>query len=279
MSARSELLAVARLDLADVLRSRWLIVCMGFYVGLAGIFLLVGARESSVLGFTGMSRVLFSLTHSLVLLLPLFGLAFTGQVINRARADGTLELLLSQPLRPGRYLAAITASRGLALTVPLVATLVAIGALGALTTGEPAAWSLIARSAVLCAALLWAASALGIAISVHVSSPARAMTYVILAWALGVALLDFGLIGMLLSWRVEPHFVFALAVANPVESVRIALLSAVEPELATLGPVGFWVANQLGPVASMAVGVLWPLLFGAMAFGLALRSFRRGDLV
>ena len=62
MSARDEILAVGRLDLADVVRSRWLAVCVLFYLLLAGIFVLVGLRESSVLGFTGMSRVLFSLT-------------------------------------------------------------------------------------------------------------------------------------------------------------------------------------------------------------------------
>jgi len=274
-----DFLAVARLDLAEVLRSRWLVICLGFYAALAAAFLLVGLRESSVLGFTGMNRVLFSMTHALVLLLPLFGLAFTGQVINRARAEGALEWLLSQPLRPGRYLAAIAASRSLALALPLVAMLFCIGALGAWAGGQSAAWSLIARSAALCTALLWAASALGIAISVHVQSPARAMIYVIAAWALGVALLDFGVIGLLLSWRMEPRAVFALALANPVEAVRIALLSALEPELAVLGPVGFWVANRLGPGMSLALGLAWPVLFGALAFALALHRFRRGDLV
>ena len=79
--------------------------------------------------------------------------------------------------------------------------------------------------------------------------------------------------------RLSLRFVFALAMFNPVESVRIALLSAVEPELAALGPVGFWVANTLGPTATFLAGLLWPSLFGAAAFGLALRRFRRGDLV
>ena len=146
MSGRRELPAVARLDLSEVLRSGWLWVCLGLYAALGAGFVLVGMRESNVLGFTGMSRVLFSLTHALVLLLPLFGLAFTGQVINRARADGTLELLLSQPLGPGRYLTAVTLSRSLALTLPLVATLAIIGAVGAGVSQEPPAWSLIAAA-------------------------------------------------------------------------------------------------------------------------------------
>ena len=241
--------------------------------------MLVGLRESSVLGFTGMGRVLFSLTHALLLVLPLFGLAFTGQLIGRARADGTLELLLSQPLRPTRYLVSIALSRCLALIVPLASALLVLGALGGAVTGQSVPWSLLLRCIALCSVLLWASCALGIAISAHVQSAARALAYLVVAWALGVALLDFGLIGMLLSWRVEPRVVFALALLNPVESVRIALLCAAEPELASLGPVGFWVANTLGPDLALLAGLVWPLLFGAGAFALALRRFRRGDLV
>lgn len=279
MSAARELLAIARLDAADVLRSRGLATCVGLYAALGGAFVLVGMRESSVLAFTGVSRVLFSLSHALLFLLPLLGLVFTGQVINRARADGTLELLLSQPVGPTRYLVAVTGTRSLALTLPLLLVLLVMGVLGAGVAGQPVPWSLILRSALLCAVLLWAFCALGIAISVRVQSPARAMTYLILAWLLAVALLDAGLIGALLRWRLPPQGVFALAVLNPVESVRIALLSAVEPELASLGPVGFWVANRLGAPATLLVGLLWPLCFGAIAFSLALRRFGRGDRV
>ena len=219
------------------------------------------------------------LTHALLLVLPLFGLAFTGQLIGRARADGTLELLLSQPLRPTRYLVSIALSRCLALIVPLASALLVLGALSGAVTGQSVPWSLLLRCIALCSVLLWASCALGIAISAHVQSAARALAYLVVAWALGVALLDFGLIGMLLSWRVEPRIVFALALLNPVESVRIALLCAAEPELASLGPVGFWVANTLGPDLALLAGLVWPLLFGAGAFALALRRFRRGDLV
>lgn len=279
MRAEGDLAAVARLEWAEVLRSRWLLVCLGVYAGLAALFVLVGLRESSVLGFTGLGRVLFSLSHALLLLLPLVALAATGQVVNRARDDGTLELLLSHPLRRSRYLAAVTLTRFLGLSLPLVAMLVGIGAVGRALTGQPVPWSFLLRACALSTVLLWAFCALGIAISVAVRSPARAMTYVVLAWAAGVALLDFGLIGLMLAWRLDPAAVFALAVLNPVECVRVALLAAAEPDLATLGPVGFFLTTRLGPGALLALGLGWPLAFGALAWGLALRAFRRGDLV
>ena len=55
---------------------------------LAALFVLVGLRESSVLGFTGVGRVLFSLCHAFVLWLPLLALVGTGTAIARARERG-----------------------------------------------------------------------------------------------------------------------------------------------------------------------------------------------
>ena len=78
-----EVLAMVRLELAEVLRSRWLLFCCGVYALLAAMFVLVGLRESSVFGFTGMGRVLLGFCHALVLVLPLLGLSATGQVVNR----------------------------------------------------------------------------------------------------------------------------------------------------------------------------------------------------
>ena len=104
-----ELAAVARLDLGEVLRSRWLVLCLVLYALLGGVFVLVGLRESNVLGFTGVGRVLFSLCHALVLFLPLLALLASVQAVNRARDDGSLELFLSHPIGRGAYLAGVAA--------------------------------------------------------------------------------------------------------------------------------------------------------------------------
>jgi ABC-type transport system involved in multi-copper enzyme maturation permease subunit len=276
---RDELLAVGRLDLAEVLRSRWLLVCLAVYGLLAAVFVLVGLRESAVLGFTGMGRVLFSMCHALVLILPLLALAVTGQVINRARDDGALELLLSQPIRRSSYFLAVSAVRYLALTLPLLALLVGLGAYGRLAYGHAIPWDFVARSGAISASLLWAFTGLGLATSVLSRSLARTLTYLVLFWVAGVALLDFALIGLMLQWRLNPQAVFLLAALNPVQAARMALLSSADAELATLGPVGFYLSNQLGPSLLFALGLAWPALFGTAAWTTALRSFRRGDLV
>ena len=78
-----ELWAAARLDLAEVRRGRWILFSGSVYAAIAGLFVLVGMRESRILGFTGMGRVLLSLCHALVLLLPLLALTATGPVVQR----------------------------------------------------------------------------------------------------------------------------------------------------------------------------------------------------
>jgi ABC-2 type transport system permease protein len=273
------LAAVVRLDLGEVLRSRWLLLCLGLYALLGGVFILVGLRESEVLGFTGLGRVLFSLCHALVLFLPLLGLLASVQAVNRARDDGSLELFLSHPIGRDDYLAGVALVRFAALALPLVAVMLLLAAEAAIVHGQTVPWIFFARALGVCAALLAAFVGVGLATSVLVRNPARAMTIVFAIWIASTTLLDFAGIALLLQWRVPAPAVFALAAANPVQAARLALLASAEPTLATLGPVGFYLANRLGSEALFALGTLWPATVGLAGWWVAWRSFRRGDAV
>jgi ABC-type transport system involved in multi-copper enzyme maturation permease subunit len=274
----AELAALASLERAELLRSRWLWLGCGLYAGLAALFFGVGLRESGVLGFTGLGRVLFSLSHALVYLLPLLALLATGPLIPRAREDGSLELLLSQPVSRGRYLGLALGVRWLGLALPLVVLFVAVGAASALLGGA-VPWGFLVQALAVCAALLFAFAALGLALSCSARTSAHALATLLLAWLAAVALLDFGLIGILLRWQVAPQAVLVLAALNPVEAARVALLAGAEPDLATLGPVGFYLAQRLGPAGLVSLGVGWPLAFGGLAGAYALRRFCRDDAV
>lgn len=279
MTRRHELLAVARLEVSEVLRSRWLVFCLAIYATLGAVFVVVGMRESGVMGFTGMSRVLLSFTHALLLLLPLLGLTATGQVVNRARDEGVLELLFSHPIRRSSYFVGVSIVRFGALAAPLLVLLPGMALWGSLAFGESIGWGFLLRSLGVGTSLLAVSVALGLGISTVVGNQAKALMLVVLTWATLVALLDFALIGAMLQWRLEPRAVFALATLNPVQCARMALLSAAEPDLGTLGPVGFFLANRVGPTALLALGVGWPLLLAATIWSWTLRRFLRGDLV
>lgn len=274
-----EFVAIARLEFSDVLRSRWLVFCLTVYALLGAVFVFVGMRESSVMGFSGMGRVLLSFSHALVLLLPLLGLSATGQVVNRAREEGALELLFSHPLRRGSYFVAVSVVRYGVLLLPLVLLLPAMAVWGRIVYGEPVPWSFLVRALAASATLLAASVAIGLAISTWVRNQSKALMLLLLVWAGFVALLDFGLIGLMLQWRLEPRIVFALASLNPVQCARMALLSTAEPELSTLGPIGFFLANRIGAGALLALAIGWPALLALSFWTLTLRSFGKGDLI
>lgn len=275
----TRIMAVARLELGDVLRSRWLVFSVGLYATLTAAFVWMGMRESAIVGFTGIPRLLLSLSHALLLVLPLVALTGTGHAVSRARRDGMLELLFSHPVTRDDYFRGVTLVRFGALFVPLFVVMLGLTLIGAPALRQAVPWAFVARSLVVSTALLWCFTGLGLAVSVRVHEPERVQMYLLLIWVLAVALLDFGLVGLLLQWALPPAVVFALAAVNPVEAARLALLSGADPGLGTLGPVGFFLFARLGPAWLLTIGVLWPLGLGTAAWLAAARWLRRGDLV
>lgn len=273
-----EVLAALRLDLAEVLRSRWLVFCVVVYAALAAVLVLVGMRESTLMGFTGTGRVLMAFSQALTLILPLLALTATAQVVGRARDEGALELLLAQPIRRSAWLTGVTLTRYAVLLVPLVVMVMAMG-LVAQVAGQPVAWGFVARVIGVSAALLWAFVGIGMALSVWVRNQARAITWVVLVWALAVTLLDFGLVAMMLRWRLDAEAVFTLAAVNPVQCARLALLSGLDADLGTLGPVGTYLSTRLGTDTLYLIGLAWPAVLGTCAWLAALFGFRRNDVI
>lgn len=270
--------ALLRLELADSLRSRWLIFTAAAYVVVFGSFVWLGLRESRVLGFTGLSRVVLNVSNAVVIVLPLVSLVATNQSVVRGRATGLFELLLAQPVVRTDWLRAAVASRLIMIVGPLLVLLCGTLLAGSVS-GEESLAPLVARSLLVVSTLSFAFVGVGFLVSSVARSTERATVYALVAWLVASVLHDFGLIGVLLRWRLSPLAVFALAAANPVEASRIAILSGVDPELSVLGPVGFWLANTLGPRLALAVGVGWPALVGALALALARRNFEKSDLV
>ncbi len=267
-----DLVACARLDLSDALRSRWFLLCGAVYVALVLVFLVAGQHESALFGFTGIDRALFAFTHALLAVLPMLALLATGQLVTRAREEGMLELILGHGASRGAWLASVGVVRVLVLFAPL-AVLVA----GAALWAPVVPWSFVGRTLAVAGGLIVAFVGLGLAVSTFARSGARALVAVLLVWALCVALLDLGVIGLLLRGPMPPQVTLVLAAANPVQAARLGLLAGISDELAALGPVGFYVATRVGPNVMLVAGLAWPGVVGLLAFAAALRRFCKGD--
>lgn len=280
MSAADRQQALFRLELSDALRSRWVVFTTAVYGVVFAAFIWLGLRESTVLGFTGLSRVVLNVANAVVIAVPLVALVASSQTIVRARTSGFFELVLAQPCRRNDWLVAVVASRAVVVLGPLVVLFLGTLVASAILRESDAALApLVARSLAVTAALAWAFLGIGLLASSLAKTPERATVYALFAWLLGAALHDFALIGALLRFRLAPSAVFALAAANPAEAARVALLSGVDPELGVLGPVGFWLANSFGPRLTLLVGAGWPVLLGTLCMLLAARRLRRSDLV
>jgi ABC-2 type transport system permease protein len=272
--------ALARLEWSDSLRSRWLQFVAFVYVLVFGTFIWLGLRESSVLGFTGLSRVVLNVANATVIAVPLVALVATCQAIARARTSGHLELLFTQPIQRSDWFAGLVISRIAVLLAPLVALLAATWLAGKVVRADDAALvPMILHALLVSSSLVLAYLGIGLLVSALAKSLEHAVVLALLVWLGSVALHDFALIGLLLQWRVPAPVVFALAAVNPVEAARLAVLASVDPELSVLGPVGFWIANELGANRAYFFGLVWPALVGLLSLWAALRLVKKGDSV
>ncbi len=268
-----------RLELADARRSRWALFTAALYVSLAGAFVWLGLRESTVLGFTGLTRVLLNLANALLLLTPLLALVATHGAVVRARTSGFCELMLTQPVRRSSWFLAVLAARLLVLVGPLALVLSGCLLAGLTVAPEDGLAMVAFKGLSICASLVFAFVGLGLFISTCVKTPERALVWAVVLFVVTAALHDVLLITVLLRTSLPPQVVFVLSMVNPGEAARVGLLTSVDPELSVLGPVGFWVANALGERLALALAVAWPSLVGALAAGAALLRVRRLDLI
>lgn len=278
-SRPQRVLALARLELTDSLRSRWLQFAALVYALVFGAFIWLGLRESSVLGFTGLSRVVLNVANATVVAIPLVALVATCQAIAKARTSGHLELIFTLPTQRGDWFLGLVFARLTVLLGPLVALLLSTLLVGAFGLPDPSLLPMVVHALLVSTSLVIAYVGLGLLVSAVAQTLERAVVLALVVWLASIALHDFALIGVLLQWRVPAPIVFALAALNPVEAARLAILSSVDPELAVLGPVGFWIANQLGPQLAYFLGLAWPATVGLVTLAISARLVRTGDAV
>ena len=270
--------ALLRLEWHAVSRQRWFYAALALSAGLVGFFVLVAARESSVLGFTGFGRVMGGVVQASLLLLPLLALFATSQSVTAARQSGVLEWYLAYPNARGDAFAALFWPRLGAVVVPVVGAVGGLG-LAAAILGQAVAPGLLGAFLLLLAGQGFCFSALGMWISAMSRTPEQALLRALLVWISAGLLVDFVLLGMLLRWDLPAQVVFALAALNPMQAGRIGILAAIDPEMGAIGPVGTWAVVHIGAAATIAWGLGWPILLGGIASLLARSAFVRRDVL
>jgi Cu-processing system permease protein len=263
---------VAAREVRDAMRSRWFVAAAGCFLVLSLGLSLLGLAGAQRSGLAGFDRTTASLLNLALLFVPLVTLSLGGLGIAGELEDGSLALLLAQPITrseayAGKYLGLLGA-----VTASVCAGFGATGIIVGMAVGGGNARGFLALVAL--TLLLGAATlSLGTLLSVVLRARARVVGAAFAVWLLLVYVSDLGTIGLTLARNLGPGQVFALALLNPVQQARVLGTLALTDRPEILGSVGLFGLDHLGPVGLpvLLVGILvataaLPLLLGYAVF-------------
>lgn len=257
---------IARYELRDVSRGRWLIVYVALLFGLAQTLLALEADTT---------RALAGLINVVLIVVPLVGLLFGTLHMYGARDFN--RMLLAQPvgrreLFNGLYAGVALPLAGatiLGLGLPLV-----VGALG-----DSSALAGVARFLGVAVVLTLASVSLSFLTSVAIRDRAAGMGVAVLIWLSLSVLYDGVLIAAastLPSAALErPALIMTLL--NPIDTARVLLLMQFDGA-ALMGYTGAVFRNFFGGTTGTAVALLTLTAWIILPLLLARRIFRRSDL-
>lgn len=268
---------IARQELANGLRNRWIVAAALLLAGLSLALTFLGSAPTGTVGSDHLTVLVVSLASLSVFLVPLIALMLSFDAIVGEAERGSLLLLLAYPVERGQVLLGKFAGHTAVLTI---ATLLGYGAAGiaAATVGGPTdAWPafavLVATSVLLGAAFV----AMGYVASVVVRERATAAGLALGIWLLFVVLFDLALLGLLVAGgeSIVGETTFrALLLLNPTDVFRLVNLLGFEEIEASAGLAA--VAAKGGYDTIPLIGVL--LLWIAVPLGAAWIVFRHREV-
>ncbi|MFO0839937.1 MAG: ABC transporter permease subunit [Phycisphaerae bacterium] len=256
------ILILARKEFRDALRNRWFILYAVCFAALSLGLSSVALAGTGRFGLAGFGRTAASLINLALLIVPLMGLTLGAVALAGERERGTLETLLSQPIRRSEVLLGKFVGLAAALAGALASGFGVTGAvLGAYGASAHAAQfvGLFALSV----ALGWSMLSVGFLISALARKTTLALGMAVFVWLGLVFLGDLGLIGGAMAMQMTPGELLACALVNPLTVFKIFAISGMHRSLDLLGPAGLYASQTLG-------AALTPLLAGILAAWIAL---------
>jgi Cu-processing system permease protein len=216
-----DLWALARREYRVTSRARWT-------AGLAGLFALLSVAAvllgASSVGPTRYTTVVATLTELSAYLVPLAGLTLGVGSIAGADEQGSLDVLLALPVTRARLLAGLYLGRA---TTLLAGVTLGFGAGGVLllALAGTSGWALYARLLFAVLACGLAFLAVGVLLSTLAGETTHALGGSLLAWLYFVLLHDLAALALVAGTGLGGTTATLLALANPVDLLRVAVLS------------------------------------------------------
>ncbi len=122
---------------------------------------------------------------------------------------------------------------------------------------------------------------LGIAffISSIVKSSEVALGLSFFVWIFLLAFIDIALISLMMQNRFSEELIILLSLLNPMEIFRVAAISLFDPELTVMGPVAFYILDNIKQTLFVGFSIIYPTLLGLGFAFLGFSVFKKTDLV
>ncbi len=255
MSWRTVGLIMAK-EMRDARRNRWFLVIALLFALLSLSLSLLGLAGLGNLGVAGFGRTAASLLNLVLLIVPLMGLLLGAMSVVAEKEQGTLWVLLAQPVSRGEILLGKYLGSAFAL---IAAILLGFGA-SALVIGHYGGAAQIGDYLVLIlftVLLGLAFLSVGFCLSTCVRRMPLALGLALFAWFGFTFLSDLGLMGGALALRLSPRALWWLVAANPAQSFKLAVVGQLQKSFELFGSAGMLAADTLGPW-------LWAVLTGVL---------------
>lgn len=273
------ILIVARKEIQEGLRNRWVLATTLLLAGLALSLTFLGSAPTGTVGVRALDVVIVSLSSLTIFLLPLIALLISHDAIVGEMERGTMLLLLSYPVARWQVLLGKFVGH---LSILAFATLLGYGAAaGALAvmgeTIDAESWrafaSMIGSSILLGAAFI----AVGYLVSALVRERGTAAGIAIGIWLVFVLIYDMALLGLLVvdqGQTLSGGLLNALLLLNPADAYRLFNLTGSSNISAFSGMAGVAQNASLSPFTLLAALAAWALV----PLGLAALAFSRREL-
>jgi Cu-processing system permease protein len=268
------ILIVARKEIQEGLRNRWVLATTLLLAALALSLTFLGSAPTGTVGVRALDVVIVSLSSLTIFLLPLIALLISHDAIVGELERGTMLLLLSYPVARWQVLLGKFVGH---LSILAFATLLGYGAAaGALAaTGaaiDAESWtafaSMVGSSILLGSVFI----AVGYLVSALVRERSTAGGIAIGIWLLFVLIYDMALLGLLVVDQgqvVSGGFLNALLLLNPADAYRLFNLTGTAGVSTFSGMAGVAQTVALSPsilIAALAAWALVPLGLTALVF-------------
>lgn len=267
---------IATKELRESVRNRWFLLYAGIFSVLAAALTFLSSLSATAFGHVGYGRTAAVLVNLVALIVPLMALSVGASSLAAERERGTLAYLLAQPLDRSELLLGKFAGLSAALAAALAFGFgVSAGALATLGAGGDAAGFaiLVGTAMVLAIALL----SVGMLVSSAAPRASVAGGTVVVIWLALVLLTDLGLMGSSLVFQLRAPRLLGLALVNPLQVFKLAVIARLNPTLDMLGPAGTYATATWGAAlpwifaAALLAWIVVPLSAAGALFARASR--------